>query len=408
MADKVYARPIDNGLWQWRVASGSEGWRTEEYFTGDNEALRAGLPSDSTPVHIILPGSDVVACEVGVSGIEKKHLAKMLPYELEDKIIDAVEDVHLAFGDIEDNKVAVQYIRSDLYNKYIEPMTSVGCEVTGSFPDYALLNVDPHTINVLYDGLGVYVTVGKEKSFTTDPQLAPILFERLEFDLDEITRLSLTAETQEQLEEVNGWIPEIWEEDLEIFLNEGSFWGSINPGESSNKLNLRTGSFARQLPFERWFHIWKVPTAAIGIAFLLSVVVMFGEYFTAKGDAKNIRKSITTVYLDAVPNGKRGDEEGRLRALLKTGNKKTVEPTNMMVLLSGTADVMRQMDSIKMVNFRYSGDQRELQVNIEVDNLSELNQFKEKLNAAGLKADSPRSNAQGEIYQARMKITEKS
>ncbi len=407
MAEKVYARPIENGLWQWRVASGAGGWQTEEYFTGDNEALRTGLPSDSTPVHLILPGAEVVACDVDVSGIEKKHLSKMLPFELEDRIIDPVEDVHMAHSEISDGKVSVHYLRSDKFSKYLEPLTSTGCEVSNSYPDYSLLKVEADTINVLFDGLAVYVTVGEQTSFTTDPQMAPILFERLQFDLDTITRLNLTAETQDQLEEVNGWVPELWEEDLEIFLNEGSFWGSIDPSGGVGRLNLRRGSFSRQLPFERWFNIWLYPLAALGIAFLISVIVMFGQYYVAKGDAKSIRKNIQDVYLDAVPNGKRGDEEGRLKALLQSGGKKSSEPTNMMLLLSGTAEIISQMDSVKMINFRYNGDQRELQVNIEVDDLSELNKFREKLDAAGLKADSPRSNAQGEIYQARMKITEK-
>ena len=406
MNQQVYARPIADALWQWRVAEGGL-WQGEGCETGDAEALKAALPSDNTPVHIILPGEDVIAKEVPVDGIDKKLLAKMLPFELEDQIIEPVEDMHMSFGDIVDDRVQVFYVAKAVFEKILAPLSEAGCEVIECIPDYALLLQEDDTLSALFDGERVFVSVGREKSFTVDISLAPLTLQRLSFDLDVVTKLNLTAQDQDQLERLHGWIPDTWEEDLDIFMNEGEFWQAIAPREKVSKMNLRAGEFAKRLPFERWFHLWKIPVGGVAVAFVLSIIVMLGEYYSAKSKSLDVRKSIQEVYLNAVPNGRKGDEERQLESLLNKGKKQNNEPTNLMALLSGTAKTIKDMDSVKLANFRYNGDQRELQVNIEVNSLAELNRFKEKLDAVGLVADSPRSSAQGDIYQARMKISEK-
>ena len=409
MTERVYVRPVENGLWQWRVFGGQEQNDSEEYTTGDHDALYSSLPSPATPVHLIVPGANVISCKVPLENVDKKHIAKMLPFELEDKVIDSVEDIHLSFGEAANDEIPVYYMKSGVLSGLLEPLTEAGCEVTECVPDFALIEQDPAAISIVYDGKDVFVSVGDSQSFTTDAALAPLLFQRLEFDFDTIHKLVLSAETHDQLDELHGWIPDSWEDDdgLELVINENGFWDSIQTQGPLSKLNLRRGDFARRLPFERWFTIWKIPAIFVLVAFILSVVVLGGEYLTAKAEAKNIRKTIQDVYLQAVPNGKKGDEEGRLRALLKSSNVKTSEPTNLMYLLSTMAEVMNTMDSVKLTSFRYSGDQKELQASIEVNNLAELNQFKERMEAAGLSVGSPRSSAQGDIYQARLKVTEK-
>lgn len=406
MNEQIYARPANDGRWQWRIADGQQ-WQSEEYATGDEAALKDAIPSDTTPVHIILPGTEVIACDVNVDGIEKKHLAKMLPFELEDRVIDSIDNLHMAYGDVVDGQVNVHYIGKEKLGRIIAPLEEAGCEVVEAVADYALLSQEVDSLNIVYDGQMVFATIGTEKSFTVDPALASMVFKRLEFDLDTITKLSLIADSQGDLEKLTSWIPSSWEEDLDIFMSEGGFWGAITPSIKPHKLNLRSGNFARQLPFDRWFHLWKFPVAGLGIAFVIAIAVMFGQYLQAKSKSVEIRKQIQEVYLAAVPKGKKGDEERRLMTLLNNGKKTGGEPTNLMAILSTTADVMKGMDSVQLTNFRYNGDQRSLQINIEVANLNELNQFKEKLEAAGLEPDSPRSNAQGDIYQARMKVTEK-
>ena len=406
MTERVYARPIENGLWQWRVADGQGGWQSEEYATGDNEALQAALPNSSTPVTLIVPGADVMACDVPSAGLDKKHLAKMLPFELEDQVIDPVENLHMSYGEMGEESVPVHYIKTDKFASILAPLTEVGCEVVESIPDFTLLEVEANTIALLYDGQSIIVNIGNSRRFTTDAQLAKPIFERLEIDFDAITRLELIAETYEELEKLHTWIPEVWDDDFEISMNESHFWNRISSAHAQGNMNLRRGEFARRLPFERWAQIWKIPAAAMGVAFIVATILMAGEYFVAKGEAKQIRKNIQEVYLKAVPNGKKGDEEGRLRAMLKNVSKTGSQPTNLMDLLGGVSKVIGQMDTVKLSNFRYNGDQRELQVTIEIKSLNELNQFKEKLEGQGLKVDSPRSSAQGDAYQARMKISE--
>ena len=149
-----------------------------------------------------------------------------------------------------------------------------------------------------------------------------------------------------------------------------------------------------------------MPAILLAIGFVFSIGTKFAQISAAKAESKQLRESIQAVYLKVVPNGRVGDEERRLETLLSSGNKKNAEPTNLMTTLSSMSKAIKSMDSVSLSSFRYSGDQRELQVNLEVTTLAELNKFKEQLKTVGLDGGSPRSTAKGDIYQARMKIKE--
>ena len=408
MTDRLYAKPISQGLWQWRIANGNGAWIADAYSTGDAEALASALPSATTPVTLIVPGADIVTCKADVNEADKKHLSKLLPFELEERIITPVEDIHLVHGQIEDEKVDAYYIRAEKFNEFLAPLLELGVEVTEAVPDYSLLKHSDNGITVFFDGDMVVVRVADKHGFSVEAQLAKTIFPRLKIDLDQVTQLSLVAEEFDLLENIHGWLPEIWEEDFEISLNENHYWDWLDLTRSSRQRpNLRVGDFAKRLPIERWVTLWKMPAALVASVFFVSVIVIYGQYLVAKSEFKEIRQTSQKVFQDAVPNGRRGDEERQLRALLAGKSQNDQQPTNLMVLLSKMSKVITSMDSVKLANFRYTGEQRELLVNVEVKSLSDLNKFRQDLAAVGLESGSPRSTAQGEIYQAQMKVTEK-
>ena len=401
-------KPISQGLWQWRIANSHGEWSNDVYSTGDVDALVSALPSATTPVTLIVPGADIATCKTEVNEADKKHLTRLLPFELEDRIVTPVEDIHLVHGPIENENVDAYYIRAEKFNEYLTPLLDHGFEVTEALPDYALLKHDEHAITVFYDGESVVVRVANKHGFSVEAQLAKTIFPRLKIDLDHVTQLCLVAEEFDLLENMHGWLPEIWEEDFEISLNENNYWDWIDLTRTDRKRpNLRVGSFAKRLPIERWVSLWKIPAALVASVFLVSIIVVYGQYLVAKSDFKAIRHTMQQVYQDAVPNGRRGDEERQLRALLAGKTQNDQQPTNLMVLLSKMSKVIKKMDSVKLANFRYAGEQRELLVNVEVGSLSDLNKFRQELTAMGLESGSPRSTAQGDIYQAQMKVTEK-
>jgi len=410
VTERIFVRQLDENQWQWRILGGDNRWLDDPH-SGDAELLAETLAVPNLPACLIVPGHQVVARKMPVEGVEKKHLDKLLPYEMEEQLIDAVEDLHFCIGDVgDDDEAELIYLTTDYLNNVLSAVNALGADIQHIYPDYLLLEKDALAGTLLLDGELVIGRFGASKGFSIEINVAPYVIEEHVRGALSPSPLRLVASNVEEVETLKSCLPEVNEDESTLELDEqlGHYWDNIDPGLVFSPMNMRRGAFSRQLPFGRWWGLWKKSCYVVAAAFVVALVVNFGEYMVAKSEGKAIRKQMEQVYLQAVPNGRKGDEERRLKTMLKgSGGAKLSEPTNLVLLLGGLAESMAQQKDIKLSNFRYNGEQLELQVNIEVKGLGELGQFREKLTANGLETGSPRTSKQGNIYQANMKITEK-
>lgn len=408
MAERIFVRKLQENQWQWRALVDDSAWE-ENYFNGDIEQLREAVQEESAPVCLLLPGEQAVVRSAPVENVDKKHLAKLLPYELEDQLIDSVDDLHFSFAAVEDDHVNLIYLGADSLTESLEELVSGSLDIQQIFPDYLLLQQQECAGVLLLEGEKVIAKFGMSNGFAIEVNIAPIVLERLEEQLAfEEVSLNLVADDQDSLNILRSCLPDAWLNNENITINEreGSYWDVVDTSILSSSINMRSGNFARQLPFAKWWEAWKTSAYVAAASFVVAFVVTFGDYMVQKNEGKKIRSQIQQVYLQAVPNGRKGDEENRLKSLLKGKGSKSSEPTNLMQLLSGLSSSMNQQKDIKLSNFRYNGDQRELQVNIEVKGLGELGKFRELLTSNGLTSGSPRTTRRGDFYQANMKILE--
>lgn len=410
MTDRLYVRQVTDNHFQWRKLTDDGQWH-DEVHAGTPALLGETLATEPLPLSLLLPGQLVVLRNMPVEGTEKRHLAKLMPFEMEEHLIDPVEELHFAFGNIEDGRVNVVYLDRDVMQASLDKMLSAGADIQHVFPEYLVLDHDDYDGVIVLEGENVIAKFGQSHGFTTEINLAPYVLEHLLATLNlPQPRIRLVAESVENIALLKSSLPDdlVASEALQLDEQLGSYWDFIETSLSAGPLNLRTGPFGRQLPLARWWGLWKVPAYVAAAAFVLSFSVNLGAYYAAKSESVEIRKEIESVYLQAVPGGRRGDEENRLRKLLESdAGSNSGAPTNLMVMLSGLSDVLTKQKDIQLSNFRYNGEQRELNINIEVKGLSELGQFREMLTANGLESGSPRTSRQGEVYQASMKLTEK-
>ncbi len=413
MTERVYVRQLDESQWQWRVLNEDGTWKQDVYVVSSDELI-ADLKELSLPLCLIVSGHSVVTRTMSVEVTEKKLMSKILPYEMEEELIDPVEDLHFCFGHVEGDTVNLVYLASDELQALVDYLEPSGCDIQHILPDYLLLDQNGFAGILLLENGSVFAKFNDGIGFTSELNVTQFVLSQLSTEESprDIESLLLIASSVEEIEELKTCIPEEWfSEEKELHVDEqlSHFWDYADPSSISTPLNMRTGTFARQLPFVRWWNMAKIPAYALAAAFVISLSVNFFDYMMAKSEGKKIRAQMQEVYLQAVPNGRKGDEEKRLRALIKgsSGNANSSEPTNLVMLLSGLTKSMQQQKDIELSNFRYSGDQRELQVNILVKGLGELGQFRELMTTNGLDSGSPRTSRQEDKYQASMKISEK-
>ncbi|WP_075186979.1 type II secretion system protein GspL [Teredinibacter haidensis] len=409
MAEKVLARQTTDGLWQWRIATVDGNWSSDLYHTGDDEALVEAARAHNLPVTLLLNGSDVACSRAQIEAKEKRHLAKLLPYELEEKVIDNIDDIHLAFISLNGDQVALTYIADKSIEKALQPLLDLSCDVRIILPDYLTLRTENQGVTFVLEEHRLIARLDNYSGFAIEPSLAPMVLAELKQELDFTATVNLVAESEEQLARLASWLPAAWrgENGPEVSQSVGGIWDWISPSVASSELNLRCGKFSRQLPIKRWYAAWKTPLIAVAAAYLVAICVTFFQYQSAKSEQKNIVATMNDVYMQAVPKGRPGDPEGRLETLVKGIKGGDVKTSNLMVLLAGVADTMTS-GSISISSFRYNADQRELLMNIEGSSFAELETLRTGVENKGLKAELLRVEAKGDRQSARMKIVEAS
>lgn len=406
MAEKIFARQTIDGLWQWRRANADGQWYSDVYHTGDDEALAESLAGKSVPVTLLIPGQDVVVCELEVDAQEKRHLAKLLPFELEEQVIENIDDIHLAFGTLTENLVPVCYASTRLIADALEELTAQGLDVRTVAADYLCLRRLNNGVTIIREANRVVVRTGEYTGFAVETFLAPQVLAEQQTALDFTATISLVAEDETALAELRSWLPEVWtqENGPEISEEIGSFWDWLDLAEAPS-INMRSGAFSRQLPLKRWLEVWKIPMIAVAAAYLIAVAITFAQYQVAKQEQRVLVDQMNDVYLQAVPNGRRGDPEGALRALVKN-LKGGAEPTNLMALINGVASTMKSVAGITVSSFRYNSDQRELTLNIEAGSFEDLERLRSTVTEKGFVAELLRVEARGDKQSARMKVAE--
>ena len=411
MSERVFARKIQSGLWQWR--SVKEGrWVDDYYHTGDDEALAGVLPGASLPATLIVMGQQAVSEQIPIPAKDKKHMAKLLPYEMEESLIENIEDLHFVFSANDDDSAAVAYTRSESLRSVIENLEQLGCDVQQCIADYFLLKREPGGATLVYDENLLFAHLRDNHGFVIEASLAPRVLASLAQKYQFSSTLNIVAENQQKLDVLKQWLPAEWLSDDELdganlVMHESSFWEWVDPSLLVHPLDLRRGLFARRMPLARWWDVWKVPAVAVMCAYVLAVIVGFGQYLDLNSQRKNVVDETNRVYQEAVPNGRKGDPLGTLQSMVKNLGGES-SSTNLMPLFNAVSLALKDSSDVVLSSFRYNGDQRELRLNIETTEFAKLESLRAAVNQQGLSAELLRVSAQGDKHQARMKVVEAS
>ncbi|MBX2857941.1 MAG: general secretion pathway protein GspL, partial [Cellvibrionaceae bacterium] len=377
------------------------------YSTGDTQALADSRSTSMVPICLGFAGQTVAARDVEMDVKDKRHLAKLLPFELEEFLIDSVDDLHFVHTPLVDNRTSVLYAKNDDIAKALAPFEELKCEVPLCLPEYMFLLRQNDGVTIVFEDDVVVAHYAEGKGFTVEASLAPYVVAGLTTSLEGTQVLNLVADSPEKLELLLAWCPQAWreQEGLDIKLSQGGFWDWANPDIDASPYNFRRGKFAKQLPFRRWINHWKIPAAAVAAAFVLSVIVSYVEYFSAKNENKRIVVQIDDVYKKAIPGGRSRDPERDLESKVRTlGNKN--KASNFMHLFNSVASSITGASGITLESIRYNSDQGELQLSLTGNDFGSLESMRGQVTAKGLAAEFVRIDKRSDSHSASMKVTE--
>lgn len=429
MSERIYVRKLENNLWQWRHVTPQGQWASESFYTGDINLLAESI--NGKQVVLLLPGQNAVSMREETDLKDRKLISKVLPYQVEEHIIDSLDELVFAYGPVKDGALTLCYVNEEYARSSIELLEAHGALVQRVLVDYLEIARAEGSFTLILEHDQVMVADDQGSGFCVELGLAPLVLKSL-FAERAPPRLVLVAEDEAELAELKALLPESVlaldaedsaaaeqgevsedEDDLDAPLKPldsrvseeiGGFWDYVLV-QAKPAIDFRQGPLARKLPFAQWFKEWRIPAAAAVVAFGLAMLAATLELTTTRKQYRQYVAERDGFYRQIIPGaGSVVDPVKTLKAKLGGGNQSP--GSNLVGILNNIGPAISAHKDVKVSSFRYTHENRELQLNLEARDIATLEAVRNQIAQTGLKAEIKRASVAGEVNQALMRITE--
>lgn len=403
MSERILVRKIGPNLWQWREATTQGEWQGDAFYTGDINLLKEAVAGRL--VWLLLPGQSVVSQRVPVEIKDRKQLLKVLPYEIEDSIIDAVEELHFAFGPLQGDTVVVAYADWEWLQENVVEVEAAGAEVQRCAPEYLLLPRPAEGWVLLLENGILMAQVEEMVGFAVEQPMAAAYLAALAHQ-PAPAHLHLFGDSEESLMALHALLPGAVTQNETITVTEqvAGFWDLVAPTQPPG-LDFRSGRLARKLPFAKWWQEFKYPIIATAAGFVIAMVTTGMGLQKAETERKRIMAQTDAIFRQAVPQGAISDPARQLRSLLGNGDK-AGGSSNAVQLLVGVAPAISAIDEVVIRSLRYSRDNGQLQLNLEAKSFDTFETLRARISETGLQVEIKSANVYGDMHQAQLRIAE--
>lgn len=405
MQNTAIVRLIDDRLaWYPPGASDEPVWLDDEE-AADN--LRAALAQRRMKICFAVPGADARLLTLPVTAAEKKHLAKSLPFMLEEQVAADVDELHFAYTLLDAEHIAVAVCSRQKMAYWQEALAQFP-GITQWLPEPLLL---PHTANewcLVVEEDTAIVRTDIAQGFTSEAvMLEPLLEASLQGASSGDTggpQAVVVYGSDQQAD--SALVPHALQDAVQW--RQGNLFSAMLLSDTSHPdLNLLQGSYAPRLPFERWWKYWRAAAALFAVAFGLQLGADSLELRALEKDNLALRQAVETSYRQAFPKGAVVDAEKQLSRQLDA-LRGTSESGGFVSLMEQVGSVVAAMPGTSIATINYNDKSAEMRMNLVAADFEAVEELRTKINAAGLEAVMESSNAQGKGVRARLRIGERS
>lgn len=440
-----YHMPEDDSAtrYQWCRVSNTEKGELQEGSLGDlSEDIKQ---HERVPVVFIYSGFDSIFRQVSFSDKERKHLAKTIPFTLEDELLGDIEDLHwviskphgnIAYASAVDKAQFSEAI-ADLAEIGIKPVFSIceqvlllaiakqsgsvdslssdgpsGVEASGSDDENALPNTageqtraltEQSTWRLYQTQSHLLLDVPEQGFFCIEPVLLESTLSILTQGFTKLPRLiQCHYEQAEQWSQLQAKIPDQLHPLLVKEKCHAFSWLYHNRGLMSDH-NLLQGEFAQAKEWKKVWKQWRKVAIVAGVAIVAHLGLMVAQNSQLAAKQEALQVELQQVHRKVLPRGKIVNTRAQFKNELAKLQGSDVG-VKFLPLLEKAGVAMNQAQGLKINTMNYDTNNSEIRFDILVKNFQQVETIKTGVQKAGLTYQLQNSNAQGDQLRARIKI----
>lgn len=177
MSERIYVRKLENNLWQWRHVTPQGQWASESFYTGDINLLAESI--NGKQVVLLLPGQNAVSMREETDLKDRKLISKVLPFQVEEHIIDSLDELVFAYGPVKDGALTLCYVNEEYARSSIDELEANGALVQRVLVDYLELAREEGSFTLILEHDQVMVADDQGSGFCVELGLAPLVLKSL-------------------------------------------------------------------------------------------------------------------------------------------------------------------------------------------------------------------------------------
>jgi len=366
--------------------------KTERGTLGD----LASLVGD-TPVTLIMPAVSCSHREVSFADHERKLLDRIIPWALEEDLIDGVDAMHFVIRKLPAGQsgsshiAAVCSLEKAVLARELEDFSRSGITLAACLPELLLLPFTPGQWTLaMTDDSQWLARVSENEGLACNSDNLPMACKALlrERPLPERLRIYRPAEGDfPKLQQLTAWLPGISEEAIEFSdADYGQVLGkSFGQQEGLSAWNLLTREFAPRLPWQAWWKQWRVAAMLLAAIGGLDVAARAVELNTLEQLNQQLSAETENAFRQVFPEGAMIDP--RLQLQRRLAALQGSSASGFVALLNRAAPVIMDNPELDVQNLNYSERDDEIQMTLITADFNAAETIRSRLQSLGLQAE---------------------
>lgn len=369
---------------------------------GRTAAAQPGRRGTSEALHLLLPAARCLVTTVPVAPHEIKLLHKTLPWMLEERLLEPVEQVHVASGPVQSGSAAVSALDGAWLKQVLDTLSAAGLQPRSARADVLVLPWQQGQWTVFLaadDKAPALVRHGAHAGFAcarSNLRLALQLL--LNESAEPPAQFHVYAEPGVDVNAAEAF-PDLLQARLE--LKRQSWWQSVQ-AERLPVCDLLQGRFAPPLPWADWWRQWRA-VAALLVALLVSDLVAVTLHTgrlqrqTLAGEAELVR-----LYRSVQPDGVVVDPRAQLEQVVAALGGST--SPGFLTLLTRMAPALAASPDAVVQSLEYSASTGDLHLQVVTAGFAAAESLRVRLQGAGLEAELLGSSSDGAQSRTRLRV----
>jgi general secretion pathway protein L len=410
MAESLIIHLRDGAAPQWMVCS-EDGHVAVNAVSG--ELVQATALATGRRVVIILPAEEALVAECEAPAKNAAKLAQVVPYALEERVADEIENLHFALGerDSATSRVPVVVIERKRLDARLAELRAAGLNPVAVYSEASLLPAMPGQIIALLVGDSITL-----RSADSPPLVLPALSIADAFDMVLSTQMSavpgleaaapglLLYAGHDEWQAHQHTIDQLRDRftGVKVQLLPGGPLSVLAPAAATgDAVNLLQGALAVASPAEMSWRSWRVAAVLAGVLLCLHLGVRFYELSKLKATETQLNASIEDAFRAAMP-GQTNAVNARSRVAARLEDLRTGGGGTLLPALVAIAQTRDAAPGVTIEGFTYRNGV--LTIRVMAADTPSIDAVGQQLRAANWAAELKGVTSAGDGYRGSLEI----